>query len=42
MVDLAWIVFLEDFQDTVAPPNVKTYPQVDFEFFESEIQLASL
>ena len=34
-------VCLEDFQDTAAPPIVKTYPLVDLESLESEIQLAS-
>lgn len=31
IVDLAMQVCLEDFQDTTAPPRVKTYPLVDFE-----------
>ena len=42
MVDLANTVCLVDFYDIVAPPSVKTYPLVDFEFLESDIQLASL
>ena len=33
---------LEDFQDTAAPPIVKTYPLVDLVSFVSDIQLASL
>ena len=42
MVDLANTVCLVDFHDIAAPPSVKTYPLVDFEFLESDIQLASL
>ena len=38
MVDLA----IKDFQDIAAHPSVKTYPLVDFEFFESDILFASL
>ncbi|XP_057489423.1 uncharacterized protein LOC130775289 [Actinidia eriantha] len=34
-------VCLEDFQDTAAPPCMKTYPLVDFESFMSDIQVAS-
>ena len=41
IVDLAMQVCLEDFQDTVAPPRVKTYPLVDFESLVSDIQFAS-
>ena len=42
IVDLAIQVCLEDFHDTAAPPSINTNPLVDFESFESEIQLASL
>ena len=42
MVDLANIVYLVDFHDIATSPSVKTYPLVDFEFLESDIQLASL
>lgn len=31
-----------DFQDITAPPSVKTYPLMDFEFLDSDIQFASL
>ena len=41
MVDLANTVCLVDFHDIAAPPSVKTYRLVDFEFLESDIQLAS-
>ena len=41
IVDLAKQVYFEDFQDTVAPPTVKTYPLVDFESLVSNIQFAS-
>ena len=36
-----WVtqVCLEDFQDIAAPPRVKMYPLVDFDFSESAIQL---
>ena len=37
IVDLAMHVCLEDFQETAAPPRVKTYPQVDFESLVSDI-----
>ena len=33
---------VEDFQDTIAPPRVKMYLLVDFDFSESAIQFASL
>ena len=42
IVDLAMQVCFEDFQDTAALPSVNTYPLVDLESFESDIQLASL
>ena len=35
-------VCLEDFQDTAAPPRVKIYPLVDFDFSEFAIQFATL
>ena len=35
-------VCLEDFHETVAPPNVKTYPLVDLVYELLKIQLASL
>ena len=41
IVDLAIHVCFEDFQDTTAPLSVKTYPLVDFESFESDIQFVS-
>ncbi|CAL5433238.1 unnamed protein product [Camellia sinensis] len=41
IVDLAMQVCLEDFQDTAAPPRVKTYPLVDFKSLVSDIQFAS-
>ena len=41
IIDLAMQVCLEDFQDTVAPPRVKTYPLVDFESLVSDIQFVS-
>jgi hypothetical protein len=33
---------LVDFHNTTTPPNVKTYPLVDFESLVSDIQLVSL
>ena len=42
MGDLANTVCLIDFHDNFSPPSVKTYPLVDFEFLESDIQLALL
>ena len=42
IVDLTMQVYLEDFNETTAPPRVNTYPLVDFESFISEIQFASL
>ena len=42
MVDLANTVCCVDFYDIAAPPSVKTYPLVDVEFLESDIQLASM
>ena len=41
IVDLAMQVCLEDFQDTAAPPRVKTYPLMDFESLVSDIQFVS-
>ena len=41
IIDLAMHVCFENFQDTIAPPRVKTYSLVDFESFESDIQFAS-
>ena len=41
IVDLAMQFCLEDFQDTDAPPSIKTYPLVDFESLVSDIQFAS-
>ena len=35
-------VCLKDFQDTAAPPRVKTYPLIDFDSSESAIQLVLL
>lgn len=40
IVDLVMQVYLEDFQDTTAPPISKMYPLVDFVILESEIQFA--
>lgn len=37
IVDLAIQVYLVDFHDTAAPPNVNTYPLVDLLFVLSEI-----
>ena len=42
IVEWAIHVYFKDFQDTVAPPRVNTYPLVDFDSSESAIQLASL
>ena len=42
MVDLASTVCLIDFHDIAATPSVKPYPHLEFEFLESDIQLASL
>lgn len=42
IVDLAVQVCLDDFQDTISPSSVKTYPLMDFVSFESDIQFASL
>ena len=42
MVLLAINVCLQDFQDIVAPPNMNTYPVVDFTLLESMTQLTSL
>lgn len=42
IVDLAIIVYFENFQDTAALASVKTYPPVDFESFTSNIQFASI
>ena len=42
MVDLANTVCLVDFHDIAAPPSVKTYPLMDFEFLECDIQFALL
>ena len=42
IVDLAMQVYLEDFQETVAPPKVNTYPFMDLVSLESDIQLALL
>ena len=42
IMELAIHVCLEDFQDTVMPPRVNTYPLFDFDSSESAIQLASL
>src|SRR5262249_6607117 len=42
IVDRAIHVCLEDFHETAAPPNVKTYPLVDLVSVLSEIQFASL
>ena len=41
IVDLAIHVCLDDLQDTAAPPNVNTYPLVDFVSLVSVIQFAS-
>ena len=41
IVDLTIHVCFDDFQDTHAPLKINTYPLVDFESFESDIQLAS-
>ena len=41
IVERAVTVRLDDFQDTAPPPSVITYPLVDFNSSESEIQLAS-
>jgi len=35
-------VCLEDFQDTAAPPRVRMYQLVDFDFLEFAFQFASL
>ena len=42
IVERAIHVCLEDFQETVVPPRVNTYPLVDFDSSESAIQFASL
>jgi hypothetical protein len=42
IVYLAIYICLEDFHDTSAPPSVKTYILVDFEFLMSDIQLTPL
>ena len=42
MVLLAIIVYLQDFQDTSAPPNMNIYPVVDLTLLELVTQLASL
>ena len=41
ILDLVMQVCMEDFQDTTAPPRVKTYPLVNFESLVSDIQFAS-
>jgi len=41
-MDLAIHVYLECFHDTFIPPNMKTYPLVNFESLVSDINLASL
>ena len=41
MVDLTMQVCLDDFQETVPPTSVNTYPLVGFTSFVLEIQLAS-
>ena len=40
IVDHAMQVCFVDFQETAAPPRVKTYPLVDFESLVSDIRLA--
>ena len=42
MMLLTITVCLQDFQDVAAPPNMNTYPVVDFTLLESATQLASL
>ena len=42
IIEHAIHVCLEDFQETVAPPKVNTYPLVDLVSILSKIQLASL
>jgi hypothetical protein len=42
IMDLAIHVYLECFNDTFIPPNMKTYPLVNFESLVSDINLASL
>ena len=42
IVERVMQVCLKDFQDIVAPPRVKMYPLVDFDFSEFTIQFASL
>jgi len=41
-MDLAIHIYLECFHATSIPPNMKTYPLVDFESLVSDINLASL
>jgi len=41
-MDLAIHVYLDNFHDIIAPPSIKTYPLMDFEFLVSGIQLALL
>ena len=42
IVEWAMHIYLNDFQDTAAPPRVNTYPLVGFDSSESAIQLVSL
>ena len=42
IVNLAMIVYLQDFHDTAAPPNVNTNPLVDFVSVISGVQFTSL
>jgi hypothetical protein len=42
IIDLVIHVCLENFYETSTPPNVKTYPLMNFEFLVWDIKLASL